>query len=207
MKYLFAAPGHADPAHPEVVPGVSKRHALTGSFTPSRGCSISSSCPFCATESEHRALRRGVERGVDVSHLRVLESARVAAFVADAALLQSAPRCRRAADTPVVDPDTSRLDSRGDRACAAEVAAPHARTQAIDGVVREPDGLLVRVVRLRDQYRAEYLFPHHAHLGERVGEQRRLEVVACLSIGTFPTEDDPGTRGDGLGDVVLDPAT
>src|SRR5688572_14751661 len=91
MKYLFAAPGHADPAHPEVVPGVSKRHALTGSFTPSRGCSISSSCPFCATESEHRALRRGVERGVDVSHLRVLESARVAAFVADAALLQSAP--------------------------------------------------------------------------------------------------------------------
>src|SRR5947208_13451914 len=104
-------------------------------------------------------LRSAVVHLVDVHvlHLGVLEDALEPELAPDAALLVAAERRRDREEMIVVDPHRAGPHPLGDLERLRLVARPDRPTQAVDGVVRHPEGLVGVLVTDDDPHGAEDL--------------------------------------------------
>ena len=156
---------------------------------------------------------RGFDEGVDPLcrhglRLGVLEKALLAVASADARVLHPA---HWRVDAPVgrrvrlVDVDRSGLDAAGEFAPPILVPGPHRRVQAVLGVVRPRDRLLVVDDGVDAHDRSERLLTADVHVLLDVGEDRRLvEVGSHVGAGS-PSAVDRRAVGPRVLDVRLDP--
>src|SRR5262249_55455820 len=98
---------------------------------------------------------------------------------ADAGLLVAAERGRGGDQVVVVDPNRAGPQTRGDRQRARDVPGPDAARQTVDRVVRDPDGILDRLVADHREHRPEDLLLGDPHPVVDLAEDRRLYVAAA----------------------------
>lgn len=97
------------------------------------------------------------------------------AFFAEAGFLDAAERRFRRGDEAFIDPDHTVFQPFHHSEGAAEVTGVEVAGKAEFGVVGEGDGFLFGLELEHRCDRAKDLFLHEAHLGCRVGDDRRLE--------------------------------
>src|SRR6266498_1801771 len=135
----------------------------------------------------------------DVLRLQVLLEAPTPELTAQARLLVPAEGGGRDDHVVGVDPYGSGADALGDLDGAGRIPRPDGPRQAVDRVVRVPDGLFDRLVAHDRQHRAEDLLLRDAHRGLHVAEDRGLVVVAAL----VALAGQPLAAGEELRPLVL----
>src|SRR5207342_3726540 len=119
----------------------------------------------------------------DVLHVRVEVEAVDAAFTPDARGLRAAERRAQVAYEETVHPDRAGDEALGDAAGALLVARVQDRRQAVVGLVRERDRLLLVLERLEREDGPEHLLAEHLGPLRHVAEQRRpIEQAAQLLV-------------------------
>mmetsp|Transcript_22781 Transcript_22781/g.67000 ORF Transcript_22781/g.67000 Transcript_22781/m.67000 type:complete len:201 (-) Transcript_22781:1207-1809(-) len=146
-----------------------------------------------------------VERDEHVLGLAVVAQHHLVRLEAEARLLVAAERGVRRVGVVAVDPDAARLDGARHRVHLVGVAGPHARAEAVDGVVGDGDRLVLGFEGDHPRDRPEDLLLEDLHaVGPR--EDGRLDVVAArdaIVLGAAGQHLGPLLLADG--EVVEDP--
>src|SRR5260370_2444457 len=113
---------------------------------------------------------------LDGLELRVLEIAPHPELAAESTLLVTAIGVFAARVPPAVDADHAGTDSARHAQPACQVAAPYAPVEPVDGIVRDPDGLVLAAEPLHGHHRPQDLLLGALHLVADAGKDRRIHA-------------------------------
>src|SRR5262245_62124464 len=146
-----------------------------------------SETPRPMSPSSVTAMERSLSHG-DVLHVAVEVEAPVPAFAAQPGVARAAERRGELADEEAVHPQGTRDDALRDRHRAALVAAEQDAGEAVAGVVRRRDGLVVAREGPPGEDRTEHLALRDLGVGPDLVEQSRLEVELSRCVAAAAEE-------------------
>ncbi|MCY1225917.1 hypothetical protein D9M72_381290 [compost metagenome] len=129
----------------------------------------------------------------------------MAHLAADARLLEAAEGHGRVQQVVGVDPDGAGLQARDQAHHLLQVVGPDARRQPVGRVVGQPQHFVDLVKGRGDQHRAEDFLAHHPHVRTHIGDHRRLDEEALLTV-RLAAADDAGALRPAAVDHVQYPA-
>src|SRR5712691_12653171 len=155
-------------------------------------------------ERRHLSFPRAISelQRLDLEELLQSELAELAAA---AGLLEAAER-GEGVEAAAVDVHLAGAEAAGNAFGAGGVARPDAAGQAVHGVVRDADRVVVVLVREDGEHGAEDLLAGDGHLRLHTGEDGRLDVVALRQAGrrVGAAEGELGAFLDADADVLAD---
>src|SRR5690606_23998135 len=135
--------------------------------------------------------------------VEIVLDALIAAFLAEAGLLESAEGRLRRGDQPFIDADQAIFEPLHHAEGAAEIAGVEIGGQPVNGVVGATDPLLLGLGTIDRRDRSEDLLLGETHVAVRIRDHRRLEEGAAERM-TCAAGDDPAALGPGVRDQFLD---